>query len=205
VCTCVRARGSERTCVHTHTYKRCSAILWRLQMYYNGSKFCRYTSYIPSRTEHNTHMHLKLHSNHATICLICGFTAICWTLTAFSGSWSFTQSQGLYLNTEQHKHRIKAKRHPCLEWDWTHDLSVRAGDDGLCLRPRGRCDRHAMHLPIKESKNVDIWHVILQNINSPVHKNKCHTKVTSATTSSCQSQPAVERFPNRLKGAKSFF
>jgi hypothetical protein len=26
-------------------------------------------------------------------------------------------SQGLYLQTEQHKHRIKAHRHPCLEWD----------------------------------------------------------------------------------------
>jgi hypothetical protein len=26
-------------------------------------------------------------------------------------------SQGRYLNTGQHKHRIKTHRHPCLEWD----------------------------------------------------------------------------------------
>jgi hypothetical protein len=26
-------------------------------------------------------------------------------------------SQGRYLSTEQHKHRINAHRHPCLEWD----------------------------------------------------------------------------------------
>jgi hypothetical protein len=28
-----------------------------------------------------------------------------------------SQSQGRYLHTEQHKHRINAHRHPCLEWD----------------------------------------------------------------------------------------
>jgi hypothetical protein len=49
-----------------------------------------------------------------------------WQL--FSVSWSYIQSVGLlgrgisqsqarYLHTEQHKHRIKAHRHPCLEWD----------------------------------------------------------------------------------------
>jgi hypothetical protein len=26
-------------------------------------------------------------------------------------------TQGRYLHTEQHKHRINAHRHPCLEWD----------------------------------------------------------------------------------------
>jgi hypothetical protein len=26
-------------------------------------------------------------------------------------------SQGRYLHTEQHKHRINVRRHPCLEWD----------------------------------------------------------------------------------------
>jgi hypothetical protein len=46
----------------------------------------------------------------------------------FSVSWSFytvtgllgrliSQSQGRYLHSEQHKHRINANRHPCLEWD----------------------------------------------------------------------------------------
>jgi hypothetical protein len=28
-----------------------------------------------------------------------------------------SQSQGRYLHTEQHNHRIKAHRQPCLEWD----------------------------------------------------------------------------------------
>jgi hypothetical protein len=31
--------------------------------------------------------------------------------------WEISPSQGLYLYTEQHKHRINANRHPCLEWD----------------------------------------------------------------------------------------
>jgi hypothetical protein len=26
-------------------------------------------------------------------------------------------SQGMYLHTGQHKHRINAHRHPCFEWD----------------------------------------------------------------------------------------
>jgi hypothetical protein len=49
-------------------------------------------------------------------------------LGRFSVSWSYTQivgllgrgispSQGLYLHTEQHKHRINTHRHPCLKWD----------------------------------------------------------------------------------------
>jgi hypothetical protein len=60
---------------------------------------------------------------------ICGSTALCWILVAFSVSWYFRQSvgplgrgispaQGRYLHTEQHKHRINAYRHPCLKWDW---------------------------------------------------------------------------------------
>jgi hypothetical protein len=51
-----------------------------------------------------------------------------WTLAASSVSWSFTQSivllgrgispaEDRYPHTEQHKHRIKAHRHPCLEGD----------------------------------------------------------------------------------------
>jgi hypothetical protein len=51
-----------------------------------------------------------------------------WTLATFSVSYSYTQSvgilgrgislsQGRYLHTEQHKHRINAHRHPCLDWD----------------------------------------------------------------------------------------
>jgi hypothetical protein len=57
---------------------------------------------------------------------ICGCTALCRALAAFSVSCPFTQpakllgrgispSQGRYLHTEQHKHRINALRHPCLK------------------------------------------------------------------------------------------
>jgi hypothetical protein len=56
------------------------------------------------------------------------FTVLCWDLAALSVSWSYTQSvgllgrgispsQGRYLHAEQHKHRINARRHLCLEWD----------------------------------------------------------------------------------------
>jgi hypothetical protein len=55
-------------------------------------------------------------------------TALCWALADFSVSWSYTQSvgplgrgfgpsQGRYLHTGQHKHRINAHRHPCFKWD----------------------------------------------------------------------------------------
>jgi hypothetical protein len=103
-----------------------------------------------------------------------GSTALCCALTAFSVSWSYIQSAGLlrqeisptqgrYLHTGEHKHRINAHRHPCLEWDsnprsqrsserrqfmpqtvrplWP--ASVRASEDSSCLRPRGHCDRLA--------------------------------------------------------------
>jgi hypothetical protein len=68
----------------------------------------------------------------------------------FSVSWSYTQSvgllgreisesQGLYLYTEKHKHRINAynKDIHALNGIRTHDLSVRASEDSSCLRPRG--------------------------------------------------------------------
>jgi hypothetical protein len=66
----------------------------------------------------------------------------------FSVSWSCTQSvallrqgisplQGRYLHTEQHKNRINAHRHPCLEWvsnPRSHCLSERR------RFMRGHCD-----------------------------------------------------------------
>jgi hypothetical protein len=91
-----------------------------------------------------------------------GFTALCWTLTAFSVSWSYTQSvglvgrgismsQGRYLHTEQHKHRIKAYSTDShvLSGIRSHDPSVRAGEDGSCLRPRGHCDRQITYYTTK--------------------------------------------------------
>jgi hypothetical protein len=53
-------------------------------------------------------------------------------------------SQGLYLNTGQHKHRINAYTHQRsmpLSGIRTHYPSVRANEDSSYLRPRGYCDR----------------------------------------------------------------
>jgi hypothetical protein len=73
--------------------------------------------------------------NHCYPLLWSHFLSVCvWPyspllgLGRFSVSQSYTHStgllgrgispsQGLYLYTEQHKHRINAHRHPCLEWD----------------------------------------------------------------------------------------
>jgi hypothetical protein len=41
-------------------------------------------------------------------------------------------SRGRYLHTEQHKHRINAHRHPCLEWD---------------SNPRSQCSRLWFYIP----------------------------------------------------------
>jgi hypothetical protein len=49
-------------------------------------------------------------------------------------------SQGYFLYTEQHIHRINAHRHPCLEWDSDHDPSVLVGEGGSCLTRSGHCD-----------------------------------------------------------------
>jgi hypothetical protein len=75
------------------------------------------------------------------------------------GSWplirllsSFTQTvgllgrgisppQGRYLHTEQHKHRKTHTDIHTLSLIQTHDLSVRADEDGSCLRRRGHCVR----------------------------------------------------------------
>jgi hypothetical protein len=75
-----------------------------------------------------------------------------WPL--FSVSWSYTQpigllgrgispSQGLYLYTEQHKHRINTHNTDiyALSGIRIHNLSVGAGEDSSCLRSRGHYDR----------------------------------------------------------------
>jgi hypothetical protein len=74
-------------------------------------------------------------------------------LGSFSVSWSYTQSvgplgrgisppQGLYLHTEQHKHRINAHNTyiHALSGFRTRDPSVRASKDSSCLRPRSQYD-----------------------------------------------------------------
>jgi hypothetical protein len=49
-------------------------------------------------------------------------------------------SQGRYLHTVQHKHRIKAHTQ-AFSGIRTHDPSVRASGDSSCLRPHGHCHR----------------------------------------------------------------
>jgi hypothetical protein len=46
-------------------------------------------------------------------------------------------SQGRYLHTGQHKHRINAYRHPFLECGSNPRSTVRVSEDISCLRPRG--------------------------------------------------------------------
>jgi hypothetical protein len=51
-------------------------------------------------------------------------------------------SQGRYLHTGQHKHRINGHTDiHALSGIRTHDPSVWASEDGSCLRPGGHCDR----------------------------------------------------------------
>jgi hypothetical protein len=78
--------------------------------------------------------------------------SFCWTLDFFSVSLSYTYpigllghgigpSQGRYLHTEQHKHRINTYTYNrVLSGIRTHYLSLRTSEDSSCLRPRGHCD-----------------------------------------------------------------
>jgi hypothetical protein len=74
-----------------------------------------------------------------------GSTSLCWASAAFSVSWFYTQSvgllesgispsQGRYLHTGQHKHRIKTHNTDIHDLNGirTHDPSVRASEDSSC-------------------------------------------------------------------------
>jgi hypothetical protein len=87
-----------------------------------------------------------------------GSTTLCWTLAAFLVSLSFIQSvgllgrrisppQGRYLHTDIHASSgIR-----------THDPSVWAGEESLCLRPCDRCDRFSSDVPC-------YWIVLIRKI-----------------------------------------
>jgi hypothetical protein len=50
----------------------------------------------------------------------------------------------LSVHIEEHKHKINAHTEiHALSGIRTHDPSFRGGEYSLCLRPRGRCDRHS--------------------------------------------------------------
>jgi hypothetical protein len=83
----------------------------------------------------------------------------------------FTQSVGLlgrvsspslgrYLHTEQHKHRINAHRHPCLEQYSNPRPQSSASEDSSCLRKRGHCDRLFTPSYIIFLRNVYLWHIL---------------------------------------------
>jgi hypothetical protein len=60
-------------------------------------------------------------------------------------------SQGLYLHTGQHKHRIYTHTHTDINASSgirTHDLSFQASEDSSFLRPCGNCDRLLSYLHI---------------------------------------------------------
>jgi hypothetical protein len=109
-----------------------------------------------------------------------------WALaSAFSASWLFLQtvqllgrvissSQGLYLNTGQHKHRINTYTHqtsmPCVGFEPTIPTSERA-KISTCLRPLGYRDRPRCRLmraltPWKHPSEIRIsclnWLLLMQ-------------------------------------------
>jgi hypothetical protein len=62
-------------------------------------------------------------------------------------------SQGCYLHTGQHKHRINAHTDiHALNMIRIHDPSIQASEDSSCLRPRGHCVRRSRVIPT-EIKN----------------------------------------------------
>jgi hypothetical protein len=98
-------------------------------------------------------------------------TVLCWTLAAFSVSWSYTQSVGLleqgigpsqghYLHIGEHKPRINAQNSDicALSGIRAHDPSVRVSEDSSCLRPRGHCDRPTMLTVIcKDESTISMY------------------------------------------------
>jgi hypothetical protein len=75
-------------------------------------------------------------------CCKCAWTEISWSFTQSVGHLGrgISPSQGRYLHTGQHKHRIHTI-HNAWNGIRTHDPSAWAGEDSSCLRPRGHYDR----------------------------------------------------------------
>jgi hypothetical protein len=74
------------------------------------------------------------------------FTSLIYTQSAGILGRVISPSQGLYLHTGQHKHRINAYIHALIGIR-THDPSVPASEDSSCVTPRGHCDRqHFWHV-----------------------------------------------------------
>jgi hypothetical protein len=101
-----------------------------------------------------------------TGCLINCFTSLTLSMAVqpFVGPWQFFRFLILYTvdrtpwmgdqpvarplptpRTTQAQNKRTQNIH-ALSWVRTHDISVRAGEDGSCLEPRGRCDGKLFHL-----------------------------------------------------------
>jgi hypothetical protein len=83
-----------------------------------------------------------------------------------------SSSQGRYLHTEQHKQRIKAHRHPCLEWDWK-PRSQRSSERRQFMPQTARPLWSAMKLlTILKWSRVEKLHDLLFKLNTSLDKNK---------------------------------
>jgi hypothetical protein len=87
-------------------------------------------------------IHLSIYDSTALVDLGRFFSFLIHTRSVGLFGRGISPSQGRYLHTEQHKHRINAHTgiHASSGFR-THNPSVRAGEDSSCLRPRGHCDR----------------------------------------------------------------
>jgi hypothetical protein len=83
-------------------------------------------------------------------------------------------SQGRYLHTGQHKHRINAHTDiHALSGIRTHDSSIRASEDSSSLRPRSHRDR-----PFFPPDWINIWCVLEINFPFLLKHSKCiHVKI----------------------------
>jgi hypothetical protein len=68
-------------------------------------------------------------------------------------------SQGRYLHTGQHKHRINAHANiHALSGIRTHDPSDQGSKDSSCLRPHGHCGRHVYNYITKPyGKQINVF------------------------------------------------
>jgi hypothetical protein len=105
-----------------------------------------YFKMITSLINHEFPIYLWLHS------------PLCWyTQSVGLLGREISLSQGLYVYSEQHKHRINAHNIHASNGIRTYDPSVWAGEDSSCLRPRGHCDHH--EFPVRKSIYFIVWKI----------------------------------------------
>jgi hypothetical protein len=83
-------------------------------------------------------IYLYIYGSTALVDLGRFFSFLTYTQSLGMFGWGISPLQGRYLHTEQHKHRKKT--HTDIHSSSrirTHDRSVRAGEEGFCLTPRG--------------------------------------------------------------------